>query len=92
MEQAWTRKNEMLYAQHRRMLNFPCDRVPFLKGSDHAARLDKIVLTAWYKGKMSSEDAREAIAKNNYLDEVTKEQFDTLCRMCGYRRKNNVSD
>ena len=79
--------------QADRQMKFPEDRIALLKGSETAADADKIVLNDWFKhGRWrkgnayyaAKKKAMDAIAKNNYLDEVTEEQFDNLCRMCGY--------
>lgn len=81
--------------QASRQMKFPEDRIALLKGSEQAADADKIVLNKWEryghwkKGEAYRQALQEAmadIAKNNQLDEVTVQQFDTLCKMTGYTR------
>lgn len=81
--------------QANRQMKFPEDRIALLKGSEQAADADKIVLNRWErfgrwkKGeeyRRALQEAMADIAKNNQLDEVTVQQFDTLCKMTGYAR------
>lgn len=81
--------------QANRQMKFPEDRIALLKGSEQAADADKIVLNRWErfgqwkKGneyRNAVEEALRDIAKNNQLEEITMQQFDTLCKMTGYAR------
>lgn len=71
-----------------RQSKYPEDRIALLPS---AADLDKTVLYRWWKydkwkenHKELKEKAMKEIAVNNCLEEVTEEQFDTLCRITGY--------
>lgn len=81
--------------QAERQMRFPEDRIALLKGSEQAADADKIVLNRWDKFghwkkgeayRQALQEAMRDIAKNNQLEEVTMQQFDTLCKMTGYPR------
>lgn len=81
--------------QANRQMKFPEDRIALLKGSEQAADADKITLNKWDKFghwkkgeayRQALQEAMRDIAKNNQLEEVTMQQFDTLCKMTGYPR------
>lgn len=76
-------------------MKFPEDRIAFLKGSEQAADADKIILNRWDKYGCwkrgaeyitALEEAMAGIAKNNQLEEITIQQFDTLCKLTNYPR------
>ena len=63
---------------------FPSDRIPFLKGNERVANEDRHVFVLYKHGEISLAMACFRIANNNYLDNVTREQFLNEYKICGY--------
>lgn len=72
------------YTQMRRFLKFPEDRIPFVKGSEAIATKDQSIFQMYHDKQITLEMACKEIAENNYLDEVTPEQFLNEYRIIGY--------
>ena len=82
--------------QANRQRGLPEDRIAFLGNNDTAAEADKAVFTDWYKHgrwkkgverKLALQKAMRQIAENNYLDEITEDQFFTALEILGYYKE-----
>lgn len=82
MKQGW----DVHYSrvQWDRQKKFPKDRICFRHGEE-VANFDKSIFREYMEGRISVEHACEQIAENNYLFEVTEEQFFNELLICGWR-------
>jgi hypothetical protein len=75
--------------QKARLKYFPIDRIPF-----YAYSLDKDTsqLAAYKNRKITLDELRENIARNNYLDkeDITELRIMTLLRFTGWEQKHEV--
>ena len=76
--------DELKDEQKIRATLFPRDRIAFVKGNFHKASEDAMTFWQYKIGKIPLIIARIRIADNNYLPEVTEEQFMNEYRLCGY--------
>ncbi len=80
------RKDDIWDEQAERQKRYPKDRIAFIHS---AAPYDAYTFQRYKEGRISLATARAEIARNNYLAEVTEEQFLNEFKQCGYaeRRK-----
>ena len=69
-----TKREERQADQRARSRNFPKDRICFFP-SETAARSDVAVFNKYIEYKITKAQAMKEIAANNYLAEITEEQF-----------------
>lgn len=62
---------------------FPIDRIPFLS-SETAANMDRKIFRSYLRNEISIKRACEEVANNNYLEDVTPEQFLNEFAICGW--------
>lgn len=77
-----------LRSQKKRHERFPSDRIAFLD-TETAAILDKAVFERYHRKEISIENACKSIAWNNYLPEVTAEQFLKAYKALGFDYEGN---
>lgn len=70
--------------QLTRSEKFPEDRIPFVRDNDMIAAMDQAIFQRYHDRQISLEMACKEIAKNNYLDMVTPEQFLNEYRIIGF--------
>lgn len=77
-------KKDTRYANQRlRQLNYPKDRICFLSNAT-AAKNDVTIFNKYINYEISKGQAMKEIASNNYLSEITEEQFITELILLGY--------
>lgn len=86
------RQNDVWSAQKLRAAKFPKDRIAFVRGVEGIAYKDAAVFQRYKSGVTPLIIARLEIAKNNYLWDVTEEQFLNEYRICGYANTQAVED
>lgn len=78
------RKDDIWFEQAERQKRYPKDRIAFI----HSAAQDDAYTFQRYKEKRITLDiARAEIARNNYLESVTEEQFLNEFKLCGYTER-----
>jgi hypothetical protein len=78
-----TKKLKELQAE--RMKKYPPDRICFYS-SDSSAAMDQTTFIAYEAGQLSMAQAMAAIAKHNFLEFITVDQFRNAVRDLGYDR------
>lgn len=78
------RKDEIWDEQAERQRHYPKDRIAFIHS---AAPYDAYTFQRYKEKRISLTTARAEIARNNYLAEVTEEQFLNEFKLCGYAGK-----
>ena len=71
--------------QAERMQKFPPDRICFYS-SHSSAEMDQTTFIAYENGQLSMAQAMAAIAKHNFLEFITVDQFRNAVRDLGYDR------
>ena len=69
--------------QQKRMESFPRNRIPFYQSRTSASK-DQMTFMAYRNHEISKASAMRQIADNNFLYEITEEQFDTEYKLLGY--------
>lgn len=73
--------DEIWYEQEARQKKYPKDRIAFI----HAAAVnDAAVFQRFKEHRMTLLQAMDQIARNNFLKEITEEQFMNEYTICGY--------
>ncbi len=70
-------------AQKARQERFPHDRIAFYTSESIAAR-DACIFQKYKERSISLGMAMSSIASNNYLQNITEEQFMNEFKLCGY--------
>lgn len=83
------RDDGMRFAQADRAQRWPKDRIAFLRHNADAARMDVQTFRDYQQGYITLEKAMAQIQMNNYLPEVTREQFLNEYRICGWDKAYN---
>lgn len=84
--------DEIWDSQKLRAAKFPKDRIAFMRGVESIATKDAAVFQRYKSGVTPLFLARLEIAKNNYLWDVTEEQFLNEFKLCGYAETQAVED
>ena len=78
-----TKREERQADQRARTRNFPKDRICFFQ-SETAAKSDVAVFHKYINYQITKAQAMKEIAENNYLAEITEEQFINELRLLGW--------
>ena len=76
-------KKKVWLEQAARQEKFPKNRIAFYP-SENVASLDASIFQRYKEKRITLTVARNCIASNNFLEEVTEEQFMNEYRICGY--------
>lgn len=77
-------KRKIWTDQEARQAKFPPNRIAFYQ-SESVAAMDAAIFQRYKEKRITLTVARYSIASNNFLSEVTEEQFLNEFEICGYK-------
>lgn len=85
------RIEHMRQKQKARQKKFPLDRICFMHGELYANE-DVRIIKQYRLKEITMDQACRAIAQNNYLTNVTRDQFKNMLHILGYDRRELYAD
>ncbi len=79
----YTKKDEEYYKQLIKLQSYPEDRICF-RHSRTIAKMDAAVFNKYINKKITKDQAKAEVARNNCLDLITDEQWFNTLHMLGY--------